>query len=144
MIKLRTAIGAIVALGLALVVPATGLAQQPPPQQLPPSGTVVSADLRVEWEQVSMRGDYRNICGRVYNDNPVPATHVFIRFENLDETGKVVANRDAEVIGDVPMRGSAIYCTLVQAKGVSYRVSVPRVDWGAAAGTSGRMTGAGQ
>ena len=137
MIKLRTVLGATCALGLAVVVPATGLAQQP---TQPLSGTVMSSDLRVEWEQVSMRGEWRNICGRVYNDNNVTATHVFIRFENVDEAGKVVANRDAEVIGDVPTRGSAIYCTLVQAKGVSYRVSIPRVDWGVAR----NMSGAGQ
>jgi hypothetical protein len=135
-IKLRTVLGGTLALGLALEVPATSFAQ---PQQ-PTSGTVMSADLRVEWEQVSIRGEWRNICGRVYNDNNVTATHVFIRFENVDDTGKVVANRDTEVIGDVPTRGSAIYCTLVQAKGVSYRVSVPRVDWG----QTRSMSGAGQ
>ena len=122
----RTLIGATLALGCALAMPAAGLAQT--------SGTVQVPDLRVEWEQVSMRAEWRNICGRVYNSRGAPATHVFIMFEGLDEAGKVVSSRFAEVIGDVPMRGSAIYCLLVPAKGVSYRVTVPRVDWGVSAG----------
>ena len=134
MTNARTLGGAAMLLvGLMLAVPTAGPAQPSvPPNQT--SGTVQSGDLRVEWEQVSMRGEWRNICGRVYNDRGVPATHVFIMFESLDETGKTVASRFAEVIGDVPMRGSAIFCQLVPAKGVSYRVTVPRVDWGMAGG----------
>ena len=126
MTRVRTAIGAMFALLLLLALPTSGPAQT--------SGTVQVPDLRVEWEQVSMRGQWRNICGRVYNERSVPATHVFIMFDGLDEAGKTVSSRFAEVIGDVPMRGSAIYCLLVPAKGVSYRVTVPRVDWGMGAG----------
>jgi hypothetical protein len=117
---------ATLALGVVLALPVPGLAQT--------SGTVQVGDLRVEWEQVSMRGEWRNICGRVYNSREVPATHVFIMFDSLDEAGKTVSSRYAEVIGDVPMRGSAIFCQLVAAKGVSYRVTVPRVDWGMSGG----------
>ena len=126
MTKVRTLIGAALALGLLLAMPAAALAQT--------SGTVEVPDLRVEWEQVSMRGEWRNICGRVYNSRGVPATHVFIMFDGLDEAGKTVSSRFAEVIGEVPMRGSAIFCQMVPAKGVSYRVTVPRVDWGTSAG----------
>jgi hypothetical protein len=124
--KIRTPVGATLALGLLLAMPVAGLAQT--------SGTVQVPDLRVEWEQVSMRGEWRNICGRVYNARGVPATHVFIMFDGLDEAGKTVSSRYAEVIGDVPNRGSAIFCLLVPAKGVSYRVTVPRIDWGMSAG----------
>ena len=66
MTKVRTLIGAALALGLPLAMPAAALAQT--------SGTVEVPDLRVEWEQVSMRGEWRNICGRVYNSRGVPAT----------------------------------------------------------------------
>jgi hypothetical protein len=124
--NVRTLIGAALALGSLLAMPAPAPAQT--------SGTLQAGDLRVEWEQVSMRGEWRNICGRVYNSREVPATHVFIMFDSLDDAGKTVASRYAEVIGDVPNRGSAIFCQLVPAKGVSYRVTVPRVDWGMSAG----------
>ena len=126
MTKVRTLVGATLALGLLLALPAVGRAQT--------SGTVQAGDLRVEWEQVSVRGEWRNICGRVYNERAVPATHVFIMFDSLDEAGKTVSSRYAEVIGEVPNRGSAIFCQLVPAKGVSYRVTVPRVDWGMSGG----------
>ena len=119
----RKVIGAAVSLGLLVGIEAAAVAQE--------SGTVKIPYLRVEWEQVSSRGGYRNICGRVYNDRDTPARHVFVQFDGLDDTGKQVSSRFAEVIGDVPPRGYAIFCLLVSAQGTSYRVTVPRVDWSA-------------
>jgi hypothetical protein len=118
--KVRTSIG--VALGLMLGAAPAGVAQ--------PAGTAQVPSLRLEWEQVSLRGQWRNLCGRVYNDGSMTARRVFIMFEGLDDGGQVVSSRSAEVIGDVPSRGSAIFCLLVPVKGVTYRVTVPRIDWG--------------
>ena len=126
MTRIRISIGAIVALGLVLGVAPAGVAQL--------AGTAQVPFLRLEWEQVSMRGEWRNFCGRVYNDRQMTARRVFIMFEGLDDGGQVVSNRSAEVIGDVPTRGSAIFCLLVPAKGTTYRVTVPRIDWGDSGG----------
>jgi hypothetical protein len=45
-----------------------------------------------------------------------------------------VARRFGEVIGDVPASGYSIFCLLVPAKGTTYRVTVPAVDWGFGSG----------
>ena len=94
------------------------------------SGSTKSGDLRVEWQLQSTRGKYRNYCGRVYNDRPVPARTVILLFEGLDGSGQTVSRRSCEVIGGVQASSSSIFCLLVPAEGTTYRVSVPTVDWG--------------
>jgi len=96
------------------------------------SGTVQVPYLRVEWQFDSVRGNYRNACGRVFNDREVPARHVMIMFEGLDSSGQQVSRRFGEVIGDVPPRAYSIFCLMVKSGGASYRVTVPAVDWGPA------------
>ena len=95
------------------------------------SGSTKAFDLRVEWQLESSRGKYRNYCGRVYNERPVPARTVILLFEGLDGSGQAVSRRSAEVIGGVQASSSSIFCLLVPAEGATtYRVSVPTVDWG--------------
>jgi hypothetical protein len=90
--------------------------------------------LRVQWELEAGRGAWRNFCGRVYNDREVPARHVVILFEGFDGAGQQVSRRFGEVIGDVPASGYAIFCLMVPAKGTTYRVTVPAVEWGLSTG----------
>lgn len=96
------------------------------------SGTARAPYLRLEWQFDSARGEYRNACGRVFNDRDVPARHVMIVFEGFDGEGKQVSRRFGEVVGDVPGRAYAIFCLMVKAGAATYRVSVPAVDWGPA------------
>jgi hypothetical protein len=86
--------------------------------------------LRMEWEFDSARGSWQNACGRVFNERDVAARHVMIVFDGFDPEGKKVSSRFGEVVGDVPPRGSAIFCLQVKTGAASYRVSVPGVDWG--------------
>ena len=95
-------------------------------------GTASAPYLRLEWEFDSARGDYKNACGRVYNDRESPARHVMILFQGLDSNGKEVSRRFAEVVGDVPPRGYSIFCLMVKSGAASYQVSLPTVDWGPA------------
>jgi hypothetical protein len=98
------------------------------------SGTTkVPPYLRVEWQLESTRGAFRNFCGRVYNDREVPARHVVILFEGFDGDGQPVSRRFGEVIGDVQASSYSIFCLMVPAKGTTYRVTVPVVEWGGAA-----------
>jgi hypothetical protein len=97
-------------------------------------GTAKIPYLRVEWELEGTRGAYRNFCGRVYNEREVPARHVVILFEGFDGDGQPVSRRFGEVIGEVPSSGYSIFCLLVPAKGSTYRVTVPTVDWGGGGG----------
>jgi hypothetical protein len=92
--------------------------------------TKVPPYLRVEWQLESTRGAFRNFCGRVYNDREVPARGVVILFEGFDSDGQPVSRRFGEVIGDVQASSYSIFCLMVPAKGTTYRVTVPRVDWG--------------
>jgi hypothetical protein len=97
-------------------------------------GTAQAPYLRMEWEFDSARGSWQNACGRVYNERDVAARHVMIMFEGYDENGKKVSSRFAEVVGDIPPRGSSIFCLQVKTGGAKYQASIPGVDWGAGAG----------
>jgi hypothetical protein len=97
-------------------------------------GTAQAPYLRMEWEFDSARGSWQNACGRVFNDRDVAARHVMIMFEGFDETGKKVSSRFAEVVGDIPPRGSSIFCLQVKTGGAKYQASIPGVDWGSGGG----------
>ena len=96
----------------------------------PTKGSAQSSNLRVEWEFDSARGDWQNACGTVHNDTDMPARRVMLRFDGYDGEGKKVSSRSAPVVGDVPPRGSAIFCLQVKTGASRYQVSVPGVDWG--------------
>jgi hypothetical protein len=109
-------------MGLALGVAGTAVAQD--------SGSIKAPYLRVEWQLESTRGAFRNVCGRVFNEREVAARNVVILFEGLDNGGQPVSRRFGEVIGGVPAGSYSIFCLMVPAKGETYRVTVPAVDWG--------------
>jgi hypothetical protein len=118
----RWLIGALAAISLLVGAASAVLAQN--------KGTAQANNLRVEWEFDSVRGSWQNACGRVYNERDVAARHVMIVFDGFDTEGKKVSTRFGEVVGDVPPRGSAIFCLQVKTGAASYQVSVPGVDWG--------------
>ena len=92
-------------------------------------GTAQAPYLRMEWEFESTRGVWQNACGRVFNDRDVSARRVIIMFEGFDSEGKKISSRFGEVIGDVPPRGSAIFCLQVKSGGAAYQASIPSVEW---------------
>jgi hypothetical protein len=59
----------------------------------------------------------------------VSATHVRLRVEGLDERGAVTGRREAEVLGQVPSEGNALYCITMFAGAATYRVTVIGADW---------------
>jgi hypothetical protein len=122
----RSLIVAMATTGLVLGAEAIAAGQE--------MGTAQAANLRVQWELEAGRGAWRNFCGRVYNDREVPARHVVILFEGFDGAGQQVSRRFGEVIGDVPASGYSIFCLMVPAKGTTYRVTVPAVEWGFSTG----------
>ena len=134
--KARALLGAVAWMGL-LVGAATGAvaqAQTQPQTQAQPQnkGTAQAPYLRLEWEFDSVRGNYQNACGRVFNDRDTAARHVIVVFDGFDAGGGKVSSRFGEVVGDVPPHGYAIFCLMVKAGAVSYQASIPRVDWGSA------------
>ncbi len=71
--------------------PGTGAAESPRPA--PP--------LRVQWEVDQPRDGMQAVCGRVFNDQAVPAWHVVLLVEGLDGTNQVSTSRQVEVLGEV-------------------------------------------
>ena len=124
MTTFRTLTLTIVLVGLLVGAGRAAVAQE--------SGTAQAQDLRLEWAFDSARGNYKNACGRVFNDREMAARHVMIMFEGFDAQGKEVSKRFAEVVGEVPARRYSIFCMQVKAGAASYRVSIPAVDWGPA------------
>jgi hypothetical protein len=125
-IKQRRAVGALFVLGLLAGAANAATAQT--------KGTAQVPYLRMEWEFESVRGNWQNACGRIFNDRDVAARHVMIMFEGFDSQGKKVSSRFGEVVGDVPPRGYAIFCLQVKTGGATYQASIPGVDWGGMGG----------
>jgi hypothetical protein len=123
-IRLAAVILAMTSIGLLTVFERAAVAQD--------SGTAQAPYLRLEWQFDSARGQYRNACGRVFNDRDTPARHVMIVFDGFDAEGKKVSTRFGEVVGDVPGRAYSIFCLMVKSGATNYRVSIPSVDWGPA------------
>lgn len=126
MTSVRTLIGAVASIAVLAGGMSVAVAQG--------KGTAQAPYLRMEWEFDSARGAWQNACGRIFNDRDVAARHVMIMFEGFDETGKKVSSRFSEVVGDIPPRGSSIFCLQVKTGGARYQASIPGVDWGAGAG----------
>jgi hypothetical protein len=99
--------------------PGVGAAQSP--QAAPP--------LRVQFEVDPPRDGLQAVCGRVFNDQSVPAWHVVLLVEGLDGTDQVTKSRQVEVTGDVPSEGWAFFCVPEQVGASSYRVRVIGADW---------------
>ena len=59
----------------------------------------------------------------------VPARRVRLLFDGYDDAGKKVSSRSGQVVGEVPPRGSAIFCMQVKTGAANYRVLVESVDW---------------
>ena len=88
-----------------------------------------SGSLRVRWEVDAPHNGFQAVCGHVSNDRPMSAARVRLRVEGVDERGTVTSQREAEVLGQVPSGGNALYCITMGAGAATYRVSVVRVDW---------------
>jgi hypothetical protein len=85
--------------------------------------------LRVQWQADPPRSGLQAVCGHVSNDRPMSAAHVRLRVEGLDERGGVTGRREAEVLGQVPSGGNALYCITMFAGAATYRVTVIGAEW---------------
>jgi hypothetical protein len=85
--------------------------------------------LRVEWEADPPREGLQAVCGKVLNDQPVPAWHVVLLVEGLNGMDQVTNSRQVEVLGDVPSNGYAEFCVPEPAGATTYRVRVIGADW---------------
>jgi hypothetical protein len=92
-------------------------------------GPVGATPLQVRWEADLPRSGLQAVCGHVSNDRPMSAVHVRLRVEGLDERGGVTGRREADVLGQVPSGGNALYCITMFAGAVTYRVTVIGADW---------------
>jgi hypothetical protein len=103
------------------------LALSPSPSQA--EEPVGATSLQVRWEADPPLYGVQTICGHVLNERPESAAHVRLRVEGLDERGGVAGRREADVLGQVPSRGNALFCISMLAGAATYRVTVVRADW---------------
>jgi hypothetical protein len=96
--------------------------------QGPGSGS--ERDVRVEWALERTNRPLWTLCGSVYNDRHVPARHVQLRVERLDDSGSSPGSRVLHSVNDVPAGSRTIFCLPVPAGSGPYRVIVEGVDWG--------------
>ena len=116
---LRRWIGCAALMGLLVLSAAGGQSE----------GAESPAGLQVRWDVAPVRSGLQAVCGHVANDRTMSAAHVRLRVEGLDERGGVTGRREAEVLGQVPSGGSALYCITMFAGAATYRVTVIGADW---------------
>jgi hypothetical protein len=116
---LRRWVGCAALMGLLVLSPAGGQGE----------GADGPVGLQVRWEVAPVRSGLQAVCGHVSNERPMTAARVRLRVEGLNEQGGVTGQREAEVLGQVPSGGSALYCISMFAGAATYRVTVVGVQW---------------
>ena len=110
---------AAVALLVALLLPATVLAQETTP---------AGAGFRAETEPDLLGRRGRAVVGWLYNDGGFSVGNVRVRVEVLDAAGQTVASGEGYVYGNVAAHGRAYFFVPVARYAERYRVTVLRYD----------------
>lgn len=85
--------------------------------------------LRIEWTVDPARGQWRPVCGFIYNDTPVASREVRLLVEGRDTSDRVIDARIAAVLGYIAPRGRTYFCSTATAAAARYSVTILGAEW---------------
>jgi hypothetical protein len=85
--------------------------------------------LRIEWTVDPARGQWRAVCGYIYNDTPVAPRGVRLLVEGRDTSDRVIDSRIASVLGYIAPRGRTYFCSTATAAAARYSVTILGAEW---------------
>jgi hypothetical protein len=85
--------------------------------------------LRIESTVDPPRGQWRTVCGYIYNDTPVSPREVRLLVEGRDTSERIVESRVVQVVGYITPWGRTYFCSTVAAGASQYSVTVLRIEW---------------
>ena len=112
-------------------------------QGSPPNAATTTTDT-FDFTVTSQPGTWRNqpqVEGYVHNKRDLPATHIILRVDTLDGSGKVVMSELRHLDRDIPANDRVFYQVPVPGPSPAYRVQVDYVFWGGGGGGSGGGSG---
>ena len=88
-----------------------------------------NSGLRIEWTVDPARGQWRTVCGYIYNDTPVSPREVQLLVEGRDTSERIVESRTVHVLGYITPWGRTYFCSTVAAGPSRYSVTVVGAEW---------------
>jgi len=85
--------------------------------------------LRIEWTAESPRGQWRRLCGYIYNDTPIAPREIRLLVEGRDTSDRVTDSRVAHVLGYITPRGRTYFCSTAAADAARYSVTLLGAQW---------------
>lgn len=85
--------------------------------------------LRIEWTAEPARGQWRRVCGYIYNDSPVAPREIQLLVEGRDTSDRVMDSRVAHVLGYITSGGRTYFCSTASAGAVRYSVTLLGAQW---------------
>jgi hypothetical protein len=97
---------------LPLAILAAGILLHACAQQVGAQASVSPGNLglRVDWTAHQTSGQWRPVCGYLYNDTPTATREVELLVEGRDELDRVIDSRQIRVLGYVSPRGRSLRC----------------------------------
>ena len=83
-----------------------------------------SPGLRVEWTVDPARGQWRAVCGYIYNDAAVAPREVRLLVEGRDTAERIVDSRIVPVLGYIAPGGRTYFCSTARAGFARYSVTI--------------------
>jgi hypothetical protein len=82
-----------------------------------------SLGLRAEWTVDPTRGQWRAVCGYIYNDTPVAPREVRLLVEARDTAERIIDSRIVPVLGYIAPGGRTYFCSTAGAGFARYSVT---------------------
>jgi hypothetical protein len=86
--------------------------------------SVASAGLRIEWSVDPAGGQWRALCGYIYNDTPVAPREVRLLVEEWDTSERLIGSRIVPVLGYIAPGGRTYFCSTATAAAARYSITI--------------------
>jgi hypothetical protein len=109
---------------LSLLLLTTVIATSGQPVEAQALASATGSGLRIEWSVDRARGEWRALCGYIYNDTPVTPREVRLLVEGRDASERLIDSRIVPVLGYIAPGARTYFCATATAVAARYSVTI--------------------